>query len=298
MSMKLGIIQWTEGTTGEELVKNVKRLEELGYEELWMPEVCGREPYATAGYLLAHTDRMRISSGIANVFGHDADASAQAANTLSEFSNGRFTLGLGVSHPVLIEPRGHTWVMPVPKMNAYLDRMKEAPVLSPTAATKAPVIIAGHGPGLMKVAARKADGLFLFLQTVETVKNARAVIGPDKQLPVVVRTVFDSNPDTARDYARKACAWYMSQLPYQKIWSSLGYEESDWTNGGSDRLIDAICAWGDADMIREKLQPFADAGATQVVIYPCNKDEDYDSDSPMSVNWSWETFEALAPSKT
>ena len=73
-----------------------------------MPEVCGREPYATAGYLLAHTDRMRISSGIANVFGHDADASAQAANTLSEFSNGRFTLGLGVSHPVLIEPRGQT----------------------------------------------------------------------------------------------------------------------------------------------------------------------------------------------
>ena len=107
MGMNLGVIQWTEGTRGPELVENVKRLEKLGYEELWMPEIFGREPYATAGYLLAHTETIKISSGIANVFAHDADSSAQAANTLSEFSNGRFSLGLGVSHPVLVEPRGH-----------------------------------------------------------------------------------------------------------------------------------------------------------------------------------------------
>ena len=69
---------------------------------------------------------------------------------LSEFSNGRFSLGLGVSHPILVEPRGHEWVMPVPKMNAYLDRLKVAPIVSPQADVKAPVIVAGHGPGLQK----------------------------------------------------------------------------------------------------------------------------------------------------
>jgi alkanesulfonate monooxygenase SsuD/methylene tetrahydromethanopterin reductase-like flavin-dependent oxidoreductase (luciferase family) len=87
----------------------------------------------------------------------------------------------------------------------------------------------------------------------------------------------------------------MSQPPYQKIWKSLGFEESDWEDGGSDRLVDAICAWGDADTIKEKLQKYEDAGATDLVIYPCNKDEDYDGESAMSLNWSWETFEALAP---
>ena len=165
MTLPLALIQWTEGTTGSELVQNVKKLEKLGYEELWLPEIFGREPFATAGFLLAQTNRIKVSSGIANVYAHDADSSAQAANTLSEFSNGRFTLGLGVSHPILVEPRGHTWEMPVPKMNKYLDRIAEAPILSPKAAVKAPIIIAGHGPGLQKVAANKADGLFLFLQT-------------------------------------------------------------------------------------------------------------------------------------
>jgi len=295
MAMNLGVIQWTEGTRGPQLIENVKRLENLGYDELWMPEIFGREPYATAGFLLAHTDRIKISSGIANVFAHDADSSAQAANTLSEFSNGRFSLGLGVSHPVLVEPRGHEWVMPVPKMNAYLDQLAVAPIMSPKAAVKAPVIVAGHGPGLQKVAAKKADGLFLFLQTVETTRKAKVVIGSNKKLVVVVRVVLDTNPDSARDLARRACGWYMSQPPYQKVWKSLGFEESDWEEGGSDRLVDAICAWGDAGMIREKLQKYVDAGATDIVIYPCNKDEDYDGESAMSLNWSWETFEALAP---
>ncbi len=297
MGMNLGVIQWTEGTSGSELVENVKKLEGLGYEELWLPEIFGREPFSTAGFLLAHTERIKISAGIANVFARDADCSAQAANTLCEFSNGRFSLGLGVSHPVLVEPRGHQWVMPVPKMNAYLDRLKEAPILSPQADAKASVIVAGHGPGLQKVAANKADGLFLFLQTVETTKKARVIMGPDKKLVVVVRVVLDTNPDTARDLARRACAWYMSQPPYQKIWTSLGFNESDWINGGSDRLIDSICAWGDADTIKSKLQKYVDVGATDIVIYPCNKDEDYDPESAMSVNWSWETFEALAPAK-
>lgn len=295
MALPLALIQWTEGTNGSELVASVKRLENLGYEELWLPEIFGREPFATAGYLLAQTSKIKVSSGIANVYAHDADSAAQAANTLSEFSNGRFTLGLGVSHPILVEPRGHTWEMPVPKMNKYLDRIAEAPILSPKADVKAPVIIAGHGPGLQKVAANKADGLFLFLQTTETVKQARAIIGADKQLPVAVRCVLDPDPDSARDLARRACAFYISRPPYHKVWSSVGFDESDWKDGGSDRLIDAICAWGDAETIKKKLQDFVDAGATQIVIYPCNKEENYDSESAMSLIWNWDLYEALAP---
>ena len=298
MPLPLALIQWTEGTNGTELVENVKRLEKLGYEELWLPEIFGREPFATAGFLLAQTNKIKVSSGIANVYAHDADCAAQAANTLSEFSGGRFTLGLGVSHPILVEPRGHTWEMPVPKMKKYLDRISEAPIMSPKADVKAPVVIAGHGPGLQKVAADKADGLFLFLQTTETVKNARAIIGPDKHLPVAVRCVLDSNPETARELARRACAFYISRPPYHKVWSSVGFDESDWAEGGSDRLIDAICAWGDAATIKAKLQTFVDAGATQIVVYPCNKDEDYDPENAMSLIWNWELYEALAPAKS
>ena len=295
MALPLALIQWTEGTNGNDLVKNVKKLEELGYEELWLPEIFGREPFATAGYLLAQTSKIKVSSGIANVYAHDADSAAQAANTLCEFSDGRFTLGLGVSHPILVEPRGHTWEMPVPKMKKYLDRIAEAPILSPKASVKAPVIIAGHGPGLQKISAEKADGLFLFLQTTETVKQARSIIGPRKLLPVAVRCVLDPNPESARALARRACAFYISRPPYHKVWASVGFNESDWKDGGSDRLIDAICAWGDAETIKKKLQIYVDAGATQIVVYPCNKDEDYDPENAMSLIWNWDLYEALAP---
>jgi len=296
MAKPLSLLQWTEGTSGPDLVDAVRRFEDLGYHELWLPEISGREPLSTAGYLLAKTERVRVSTGILNVFAHDADSAAQAANGLAELSGGRFTLGLGVSHPVLVEPRGHTWQMPAPKMRAFLDRMAVAPLEAPLAAEPAPVIVAGHGPVLMRIANEKADGLFLFLQTVETVKQARKILGPEKELHVAVRCALDPDPKSARDLARRACAWYLTMPPYHKIWRALGFEERDWVEG-SDRLIDAICAWGDAETLRSKLDAFYDAGATHIALYPCNPNENYNPDSAVSKQWEWDLLEALAPAR-
>tara|TARA_R110002096_G_scaffold312853_1_gene507130 strand:- start:2494 stop:3390 length:897 start_codon:yes stop_codon:yes gene_type:complete len=294
MTKPLGLMQWTEGTTGAELVAAVRRFESLGYHELWLPEIFGREPFATAGYLLAKTERVRVSSGIANVYAHDADCAAQAANTLAELSGGRFTLGLGVSHPVLVEPRGHTWVKPAVKMRTYLERLAVAPIESPRAATPAPVIVAGHGPLLMRVAAKQADGSFLFLQSIETVRQARAILGPDKELHVAVRCVLDPDPVSARALARRANAFYLSLPAYHKVWGGLGFTARDW-NEGSDRLIDAICAWGDVAAIRARLDEYYAAGATHIALYPCNPHEDYQPDSAVSTQWHWDLLEALAP---
>ena len=297
MTAPLGLLQWTEGTRGADLVNHVQRLESLSYHELWLPEIAGREPFATCGYLLAKTERIKVSSGIANVYAHDADSAAQAANTLAEFSGGRFTLGLGVSHPVLVEPRGHTWVKPVPKMRSYLTRLRAAPMESPRAAEAASVIVAGHGPGLLKVAHEMADGAFLFLQPLAAVRAARAQLKPEQQLHVVVRCVLENDAQRARALARRACAFYLSLPPYHEAWARLGFTPSDWQNGGSDGLIDAICAWGDADGIRRQLAEYYAAGATHVVLYPCNPAEDYQPTSAMSTQWHWPLLEALAPGR-
>ena len=297
MTAPLGLLQWTEGTRGADLVNHVQRLESLSYHELWLPEIAGREPFATCGYLLAKTERIKVSSGIANVYAHDADSAAQAANTLAEFSGGRFTLGLGVSHPVLVEPRGHAWVKPVPKMRSYLTRLRAAPMESPRAAEAASVIVAGHGPGLLKVANEMADGAFLFLQPLAAVRAARALLKPEQQLHVVVRCVLENDAGRARALARRACAFYLSLPPYHEAWARLGFTSDDWQNGGSDGLIDAICAWGDADGIRRQLAEYYAAGATHVVLYPCNPGEDYQPTSAMSTQWHWPLLEALAPGR-
>ncbi|MEQ8662738.1 MAG: LLM class flavin-dependent oxidoreductase [Gammaproteobacteria bacterium] len=295
MNTRLGLLQWTEGTAGHELVANARRLEDLGYHELWLPEICGREPLSTAGYLLGQTTRINVSSGIANVYARDADCAAQTANGLAELSGGRFRLGLGVSHPVLVEPRGHQWVPPVRKMRDYLGRLRAAPIDSPRAAVPAPVIVAGHGKGLVRVARELGDGSFLFLQPVEAVRMARELLGPDKELHVAVRCVLDADAARARDLARRACAFYISLPAYHARWGELGFVETDWADGGSDRLIDAICTWGDADMLRVKLAHYVEAGASHIVLYPCNPSEDYRPDSAMSTHWNWPLLEALAP---
>ncbi len=62
----------------------------------------------------------------------------------------------------------------------------------------------------------------------------------------------------------------------------------------SDRLIDAICAWGGIDKLRADLAAYVAAGASHLVLYPCNPGEDYDAASTVSRHWHWPLLEALA----
>src|SRR5690349_20519050 len=121
--MKRGILIATEGFESAGLVAFAQALEQRGYESMWLPELFGREPFATAGYLLGRTQRIAIGTGIANVYVRDAHATARARQSLAELSGGRFMLGLGVSNAALNRSRGHTWEPPLTKMTAYLNAL-------------------------------------------------------------------------------------------------------------------------------------------------------------------------------
>ncbi len=99
----------------------------MGYKVLWTPEAWGREPFAHGGYLLAKTDRLIYATGIANIWARDPMAMATAAKTLAEAAEGRFILGIGVSHRSLVaDLRGHEYTKPYSYMKEYLPRMKSA----------------------------------------------------------------------------------------------------------------------------------------------------------------------------
>jgi hypothetical protein len=77
------------------------------------PEAWGREPFAHGGYLLAKTDQLIYATGIANIWARDPLTMACAAKTLAEAGEGRFILGIGVSHRSLVEDlRGHQYDKP------------------------------------------------------------------------------------------------------------------------------------------------------------------------------------------
>jgi probable F420-dependent oxidoreductase len=264
----IGVIIATEAMSAQALSECVRRLEQQGYESLWLPELFGREPVATAGFLLAQTQRLRVATGIANVYVRDAHSMAQTQRTLAELSDGRFMLGLGVSNPGLNATRGHEWQQPLPKMRRYLDAMDAAAIDSPLPAQAAPLYIAAHGPKLQVLGAERTNGIITYLMPPEHTASSRSLIGPDTELTVVSPFLAEVDPALARQKARKALQYYVTLDYYHREWTKLGFEAADFADGGSDRLIDTLVGWGDENALRERLAAYRAAGASRVVIMP------------------------------
>jgi probable F420-dependent oxidoreductase len=262
-----GVLVATEPFASTELVALAQRIEGLGYESLWLPELLGREPFATAGFLLGHTSRLALGTAIANVYVRDANAMAQARQSLAELSGGRFMLGLGVSNAAFNQARGHGWQAPLTKMSAYFDTLSAARIDSP-AGPRAPTYLAAHGPALQSLAATRADGIVTYLMPPEHTARARARIGATPALNAVAFFLAEPDPAVARRKARAALALYVRLDYYHREWRRLGFADADFADGGSDRLIDALVAWGDATALHARIAAYERAGASRVIVLP------------------------------
>jgi probable F420-dependent oxidoreductase len=257
----------------------VQEIEELGYGTIWYPEGLGtRESFTNAAVMLAATERIRVASGIANVWGRDPVNAANAARVLDDSFDGRFLLGLGISHPRQVDPRGHTYAKPVATMSAYLDAMDADPFVSPDASGTArpPVnrVLAALRPPMLRLAAAKALGAHTYLVPVEHTRRARELLGPHALLVPEQKVVLDADPDVARSRAYQAISWYLDTPNYVENLRWLGFDDSDFADGGSDRLVDALVAWGDQDAIAGRVREHLAAGATQVAVQPLGPDDD------------------------
>ena len=122
-----GLWFYPDGLSSDDAVAFAQRIEALGYSALWLPEAGGRDPFVLAARLLDHTERLVVATGVANLYARDALAMKAAQHTLAEQSGGRFLLGIGVSHRLLVEDmRGHEYGPPLATMRAYLDRFDAA----------------------------------------------------------------------------------------------------------------------------------------------------------------------------
>ena len=256
-----------------------QRVEAAGFPTLWYPEGMGvRESFSNAAVLLGATDEILIASGIANVWARDAIAAASASRTLNDSFGGRFLLGLGVSHPPQVDPRGSTYLKPVAKMREYLTQLNASDFSTPdpTADPVEPVqtIIAALRPAMLEVARDLSLGAHPYLVPVEHTRRAREVMGADPILAVEHKVVIAADPDEARERARGAIGWYLGIENYKRNLLWLGYTEDDIANGGSDRLIDDLVAHGDPETVVAKLRGHLEAGADHVCIQPLGDEAD------------------------
>ncbi len=265
---KTGIWFHTDALSATEAETLVRRVEALGFGAFWFGEGFGRDPLVHAAFLLAKTTAIVIATGIASIYSRDAVAMVGGANALAEQSSGRFLLGLGVSMPPLVEPRGHRFGPPLESMRAYLAAMKACRYASVPPREAPPIVLAALGPEMTQLAARETRGSHPCNVTPEYTARARERIGPDAWLCVEQKVVLETAPARAREIARAGLALYLAVPHQRRNWSRLGFDESDFLEGGSDRLVDALVAWGSTSAIADRIRAHLDAGATHVCIQP------------------------------
>ncbi len=245
----------------------VAEIERLGFGALWVGEAARREVFANASLLLSATQQLVVASGIANIWARDAMAMAAGQRTLSEAWDSRFLLGLGVSHDRLVDPRGHRYERPLTAMRRYLDAMDRAPYLAPMPNPVAMTRVLGAlGPRMLALAGEVTDGAHPYLVPVEHTEQARAILGSTKLLCPEVAVVVIPDPEAARRVARAHLATYLQLANYRGNLARLGFGDHDLTGGGSDRLVDALVAWGPAERVVRRVHEHLDAGADHVAI--------------------------------
>jgi len=259
-----------------------RRVDELGYGTLWVPETVGREPFTLLGLLAGETMDIRLGTSIVGIWGHDAQTTRMAAMTLDEATRGRFVLGLGVSHPHLAERlRGHTFDRPLTRMREYLAAYRTAFYRGPMVegAGEPPVLLAALRERMLVLAATDADGAFLYLVTPSRAAWTRGVLdaaaaGRNARpiLAVSMPAVLETDPDAARTAARAYLAPYLRTPTYQACWAEQGFAAADWEKPASDRLVDAMVAWGDVDALRGRTDALVAAGADHVAVIPVAPD--------------------------
>jgi probable F420-dependent oxidoreductase len=269
----LGVWAATDGLTAAAAAAFAKRVEAWGYGALWIPEAFGREVFSASAWLLANTSRLIVASGIANIYARDSFAAAAAQKGLNEQSGGRFLLGLGVSHIPLVQGvRKHEYGKPVATMRTYLEGKSAATYKAVAPESPPQTVLAALGPKMLELAAELTDGAHPYNVSPEHTHEARAILGPNKLLCVEQGAVLDTDAIRARGLARRFLELYLTLPNYVNNWRRLGFTDTDFAGGGSDRLIDSIVVCGDETAIRKRIEEHWQAGADHVCVQAIGAD--------------------------
>ena len=270
---KLGLWAICDKMHAAETLRLAAKLERLGYGALWIPEAWGRDPFSHAAYLLSHTERIVLATGIANIWSRDTLTMMSCAKTVAELADGRFVLGLGVSHkPLVADLRGHDYTKPFTYMKNYVAGLKGAIYNAVAPREEVPIVIAALHPRMIQLAAAETRGTHTYFVPPSHTAKARTEMGPGAWICVEQALVLERDKGRARHAARQYMSFYLSLHNYAKNLKSLGFTDGDLAEGGSDNLVDSIVAWGSEEQIHDRIAEHFAAGATHVCIQPLRCD--------------------------
>jgi probable F420-dependent oxidoreductase len=233
----------------------LRSIEALGYGAIW----AGGSPAAELSWvepLLEPTTDLKVATGIVNIWTAEAGAVSESYHRIEAAYPGRFLLGIGVGHPEAHQQ----YKKPYDALAEYLDKLDEHGV------PKDRRVVAALGPRVLKLSAERSAGPHPYLTTPEHTAQARALAGPDAFIAPEHKAVLTTDVEKARAVGRKALEVYLNLQNYCNNWKRLGFSDEDVSKPGSDRLVDAVVAYGTVDAVAARLKEHLDAGADHVPV--------------------------------
>ena len=243
-------------------------LEALGYTALWVPDV-GGNLFEALERLLQSTKAATVATGILNLWMHTAQETAEFHDRMTAQHGSRFLVGIGVSHQPLIDMKNPgRYKRPLSAMASYLDGLDSAdPPLSADDR-----VLAALGPKMLELARERAAGAHPYNVTPEHTRVAREAVGPDKLVLTELAVALTTDAAAGRALGREHLEHYLVLPNYANNLRRLGFGDEDFSDGGSDRLVDALVAWGDEETIAGRVREHRDAGADHVCVQVLSED--------------------------
>jgi 5,10-methylenetetrahydromethanopterin reductase len=279
------------GWSANETQTIAREAEEAGFDAIFAAEV-NNDVMATAQLMGAATHRMNVGTWIANIYLRHSYVCAQGAALIADATNGRFILGLGVSHPPVNKALGIDMAEPPAVLRRYVTAVRnwlrgEGPAThlpQRPAAKPVPIYVAGARSRTVELAGELADGIMPFLWSAARVAKSKAwtdrgrakASGLGKTDVAVGLPIFIGDDLKAmRELARQNLGLYTTFPYFQRLFRASGFAEEaaqmEKGVGGaalSDRVLDAVCLSGPIARCREQLAAFRAAGTDLPILVP------------------------------
>lgn len=244
-------------------------LEQLGYQALWIPDMGGGTLFDAAERLLAATSRVTVASGVLSLWNFEVADVVRGRAALEAAYPGRFLLGIGVSHAIAVDHGDPgRYRRPVAAMEAFLDALDAAEPAVPAANR----VLAALGPRMLGVAAKRSAGVHSYLVTPQHTAAAREAVGAGPLLLPEQTVILCADADEAHEIGGRWLRGYLSLPNYANSLIRLGFTAEEVAEV-SDRVFDAMIAWGDEEAIARRVREHRDAGADHVTLQVLTADQ-------------------------
>jgi probable F420-dependent oxidoreductase len=241
-----------------EVSEAAAELEELGYTALWIPDA-GGDVFEAIERLLQATRSVIAATGVLNLWMHSPGETADAHDRLTRTHGDRFLVGIGVSNAAMVDAMTEPgrYRKPLAATAAYLDALDSAPTPLPRRAT----VLGAISPKMLEIARTRTAGVHSFNVTPELTALAPSALLLPQQMVVVT-----TDPDEAHAIARETLGYYLQLSNYSNNLRRIGFADDDFADGGSNRVLDALVAWGSPEDIAARVREHRDAGADHVCV--------------------------------